>query len=146
MVKWSEPWVFWLVAPLVQYNVRAVCACEECTSRPTEKTQHWVNRQTEQIIGWPSHLHAPSLSGLQTLSGLLQCGSVSSSSEGFWMAVESRCLWITSSCLKSSWVFVSRSFCLNEMSENKVANVRPSSMAVFVLFCRVRKSKITIEA
>lgn len=60
--------------------------------------------------------------------------SATSSTTGLSVAKESCFLRWTSSCLNSSWVLVSRSFCLKEMSENIVANVLPSSIAVLVLF------------
>lgn len=72
-----------------------------------------------------------------TLRGFWLRGSVSSfpRAVGCWLTAVSCCLWNTSASLNSSWVFVSSSFCLKEMSEKRVANVRPSSIAVLVLFC-----------
>lgn len=71
-----------------------------------------------------------------TWSGLPLRGSESSTSSvtGLSLITESCCRWLTSTCLNSSSVFVSRSFCLKEMPENIVANVLPTSMAVLVLF------------
>lgn len=60
--------------------------------------------------------------------------SSTSSMTGFSLIIESCCRWKTSSCLNSSCVLASRSFCLKEMSENIVENVLPSSIAVLVLF------------
>lgn len=70
---------------------------------------------------------------LETLSDFSLPGMVSSD-VGFSMAETSCCFWAISSCLNSSWVLASRSFCLKEMSENMVAKVRLTSMAVLVLF------------
>lgn len=60
--------------------------------------------------------------------------SSTSSMTGFSLIIESCCRWKTSSCLNSSCVLASRSFCLKEISENIVENVLPSSIAVLVLF------------
>ncbi|TNN73018.1 hypothetical protein EYF80_016688 [Liparis tanakae] len=56
--------------------------------------------------------------------------SSTSSTADFSVTTASCWRWLTSSCLNSSWVLASRSFCLKEMSENIEANVLPSSTAV----------------
>lgn len=52
---------------------------------------------------------------------------------GAWFVVSS-CLWCTRASLNSSTVRVFRSFWRKVMSKNMVAKVRPTSVAVFVLF------------
>lgn len=57
----------------------------------------------------------------------------------------SSCLWCTKASLNSSSVRVFSSFWRKVMSENMVANVRATSIAVLVLFWRQRIAQVHLQ-
>lgn len=77
-----------------------------------------------------------------TLRGLGLCDLCPSFiAEGLWFTTVNKWRWWTKASLNSSSVLVSRSFWRKVMSENIVAKVRPTSVAVLVLFWRGKKEK-----
>lgn len=104
--------------------------------------------QTLQILTpKPLHLliwtpnHWEMLANL-TLRGLGLCDLCPSFiAEGLWFTTVNKWRWWTKASLNSSSVLVSRSFWRKVMSENIVAKVRPTSVAVLVLFWRGKKEK-----
>lgn len=79
-----------------------------------------------------------------TLSGFGPCGMCPSLiAEGLWFTTVNKWRWWTKASLNSSSVLVSSSFCRKVISENIVAKVRPTSVAVLVLFwIKKRKKKL----
>lgn len=81
-----------------------------------------------------------------TLSGFGPCGMCPSLiAEGLWFTTVNKWRWWTKASLNSSSVLVSSSFCRKVISENIVAKVRPTSVAVLVLFW-IKKRKKNLKA
>lgn len=109
-------------------------------SPPFLKTLAFIHFDTKAVGGQLEMLAS------LTLSGLGPCGMCPSPiAEGLWFTTVNKWRWWTKASLNSSSVLVSSSFCRKVISENIVAKVRPTSVAVLVLFW-IKKRKEYLKA